>query len=47
MMNQSNFEDKLEQNEDLAKMRADVSLNKQIMTEKSKKYDFGRNFDKN
>jgi hypothetical protein len=47
MMNQSNFEDKLEQNEDLAKMRADVSLSKQIMTEKSKKYDFGRNFDKN
>jgi hypothetical protein len=47
MMNQQNTEDKLEQNEDLAKLRAETSLTKQVMTDQSKKNDFGRNFDKN
>jgi len=47
MMNQSNFEDKLEQNEDLAELRAETSLTKQVMSAQSKKNDFGRNFNKN
>ena len=45
MMNQQNTEDKLEQNEDLAKLRAETSLTKQVMSDQSKKNDFGRNFD--
>ena len=45
MMNQQNTEDKLEQNEDLAKLRAETSLTKQVMADQSKKNDFGRNFD--
>jgi hypothetical protein len=44
MMNQQNTEDKLEQNEDLAKLRAETSLTKQVMADQSKKNDFGRNF---
>ena len=47
MMNQSNFEEKLEQNEDLAELRAETSLTKQVMSDQSKKNDFGRNFKKN
>jgi hypothetical protein len=47
MMNQSNFEDKLEQTEDLAELRAETSLTKQVMADQSKKNDFGRNFNKN
>jgi hypothetical protein len=46
MMNQSQHEDKLEQNEDLAELRADTSLTKQIMADESKRNDFGRNFRK-
>ena len=46
MMNQSQHEDKLEQNEDLAELRADTSLTKQIMADESKRHDFGRNFRK-
>jgi hypothetical protein len=37
MMNQQNTEDKLEQNEDLAKLRAETSLTKQVMLIKVKK----------
>ena len=44
-MNQQNTEDKLEQNEDLAELRAETSLTKQVMADQSKKNDFGRNFD--
>ena len=44
MMNQSNFEEKLEQTEDLAELRAETSLTKQVMSNQSKKNDFGRNF---
>ena len=44
MMNQSQHEDKLEQNEDLAELRADTSITKQIMADESKRHDFGRNF---
>ena len=47
MMNQSNFEEKLEQTEDLAELRAETSLTKQVMSNQSKKNDFGRNFNKN
>jgi hypothetical protein len=47
MMNQSNFEEKLEQNEDLAELRAETSLTKQVMSDQSKRNDFGRNFKKN
>ena len=45
-MNQENQEDKLVQNEKLAKLRASVSLAKQGMSDKSKIHDFGRNFGK-
>jgi len=45
-MNQENQEDKLVQNEKLAKLRAGVSLAKQGMADKSKIHDFGRNFGK-
>ena len=47
MMNQQNQEDKLEQNEDLAELRAATSLTKQVMADDSKRHDFGRNFKKN
>ena len=46
MMNQSQFEDKQEQNEELASLRAGVSLAKQQMTNSNKIHDFGRNFNK-
>jgi len=57
MMNQSQFEEKQEQNEDLADLRAETSLTKQIMSSEaalerqklsdaSKRHDFGRNFKK-
>ena len=47
MMNQEQHEDKLEQNEELAGLRAGVSLAKQQMSDASKIHDFGRNFKKN
>jgi len=47
MMNDQQHDEKLEQNEDLAEMRAGVSLTKQTMSDKSKRHDFGRNFNKN
>ena len=58
MMNQQNTEEKLEQNEDLAELRAETSLTKTVlsnqnsirrqqMSDASKIHDFGRNFDKN
>ena len=46
MMNQEQHEDKLEQNEELAQLRAGVSLAKQQMADQSKRHDFGRNFKK-
>ena len=46
MMNQENQQEKLQQNEDLAKLRAGVSLAKQGMADQSKIHDFGRNFGK-
>ena len=46
LMNQENQQDKLEQNEQLAKMRAGVTLAKQGMMDQSKIHDFGRNFGK-
>jgi len=46
LMNQENQQDKLQQNEKLAKMRAGVSLAKQGMMDQSKIHDFGRNFGK-
>ena len=46
LMNQENQEAKLEQNEDLANLRAGVSLAKQQMSDVSKVHDFGRNFKK-
>ena len=58
MQNQQQFEDKQEQNEDLADLRAETSLTKQVMSseaalerqqmaDQSKRNDFGRNFKKN
>jgi len=47
MMNDQQHDEKLEQNEDLAEMRAGVSLTKQTMSDQSKRHDFGRNFNKN
>ena len=58
IQNQAQFEDKQEQNEELAELRADTSLTKQIMSadaalerqqmaDRSKRHDFGRNFKKN
>jgi len=47
MMNQQNTEDKLEQTEELAELRAETSLTKQVMSNESKRNDFGRNFNKN
>jgi hypothetical protein len=46
MMNKEIQEDKLEQNEQLAGLRAGVSLAKQQMSDASKIHDFGRNFPK-
>ena len=46
MMNQENREAKLKQNEELAGLRAGVSLAKQQMSDASKIHDFGRNFKK-
>jgi hypothetical protein len=46
MMNQENQEAKLEQEADLAGLRAGVSLAKQSMADQSKIHDFGRNFGK-
>jgi len=47
LMNQENQENKLQQNEELAGLRAGVSLAKQQMADASKRHDFGRNFKKN
>jgi hypothetical protein len=47
MMNDQHHDDKLEQNEELAALRAGVSLTKQQMSDASKRHDFGRNFKKN
>jgi len=47
MMNQQQFDEKLDQNEELANLRADTSIEKQEMSIASKKFDFGRNFKKN
>ena len=58
MQNQEQFEDKQDQNEELAELRADTSLTKQVMSadaalerqqmaDQSKRNDFGRNFKKN
>ena len=46
LMNQENQEAKLEQEADLAGLRAGVSLAKQSMADQSKIHDFGRNFGK-
>jgi len=46
MMNQMNKDEKLQQNEDLAELRAATSLTKQEMSNRSKIHDFGRNFGK-
>ena len=46
LMNQETQDEKLAQNEKLAKLRASVSLAKQGMADKSKIHDFGRNFGK-
>jgi len=46
MMNQMNKDEKLEQNEELAELRAATSLTKQEMANRSKIHDFGRNFKK-
>ena len=47
MMNDQQHEEKLEQNQELAALRAGVSLAKQGMADSSKIHDFGRNFKKN
>ena len=46
MMNDQQHDEKLEQNEELAGLRAGVSLAKQTMADQSKIHDFGRNFEK-
>ena len=46
MMNDQQPDEKLEQNEELAGLRAGVSLAKQTMADQSKIHDFGRNFKK-
>jgi hypothetical protein len=45
-MNQEHQQDRLEQNEELAELRADTSLTKTQMGIDSKRFDFGRNFKK-
>ena len=47
MMNDQQHDEKLEQNEELAGLRAGVSIAKQQMSDQSKRHDFGRNFKKN
>ncbi len=47
MMNDQQHDEKLEQNEELAGLRAGVSIAKQEMADQSKRHDFGRNFKKN
>ena len=47
MMNDQQHDEKLDQNEELAQMRAGVSIAKQEMADQSKRNDFGRNFKKN
>ena len=47
MMNDQQHDEKLEQNEELAELRAGVSVIKQEMADESKRNDFGRNFKKN
>ena len=47
MMNDTHHDEKLEQNEELAELRADTSLTKAQMSIDSKRFDFGRNFKKN
>jgi hypothetical protein len=47
MMNDQQHDEKLEQEEELAGLRAGVSLAKQSMADASKIHDFGRNFKKN
>ena len=46
MMNDQQHDEKREQNEELAGLRAGVSLAKQTMADQSKIHDFGRNFKK-
>jgi len=46
LMNDEQHEEKLEQNEELAHLRAGVSMAKQQMADQSKRHDFGRNFRK-
>ena len=46
MMNDQQHDEKLEQNQELAGLRAGVSLTKQTMADASKINDFGRNFKK-
>ena len=46
MMNDQNQDEKLQQNEELAGLRAGVSLAKQQMSDASKIHDFGSNFKK-
>ena len=46
LMNDQQHDEKLEQNEELAHLRAGVSLEKQQMADQSKRHDFGRNFKK-
>jgi hypothetical protein len=46
MMNQQNKDEKLEQNEELAELRAATSIAKQQMANQGKIHDFGRNFKK-
>ena len=47
LMSDQQHDEKLEQNEELAELRAGVSLAKQQMADQSKRHDFGRNFKKN
>ena len=46
MVGDQQHDEKLEQNEDLAHLRAGVSLEKQQMADRSKRHNFGRNFKK-
>ena len=46
LMSDQQHDEKLEQNEELAGLRAGVSLAKQQMADASKIHDFGRNFPK-
>ena len=47
MMNDQHHDESLEQDQELAQMRAGVSIAKQEMADQSKRNDFGRNFKKN